>query len=102
MPFDFTASDTGSRLRLHLKDENNDPVDLSGATVTLLWRDGQSTLQSRAMTIIDVSTKGLTEYQFEEDELVSPIMTFVVRGTDTEGRTVTSSNKVSVTVRANI
>ena len=89
MAFKLAQGDTGSKLRATCKNDNDGTlIDLTGATVHLLWRDAAGALVTRAMTIVGLATAGVVEYQFAAAEIFPPRMSFRVRITDSGGKIV--------------
>ena len=87
MPFKLAQGDTGSKLRATCKNDNDGTViDLTGATVHLLWRDAAAALVTKQMTIVGAPASGVAEYQFAAAELFPPRMAFRVRITDAGGK----------------
>ena len=69
--YDFTTGDTGSVLRVTVRDKYTKailPLDTI-YTVNLLFKAAGGTLQSRAMTVLTGTDDGKAEYQFQSGEL---------------------------------
>lgn len=95
---DFVAGDTGSELQVTCKDNDTGlAIDLSGATVELLWDDSAGTLVTRTMTAVD-APNGIMKYKFVASELFDPHMHFRVRITDAGGSILTSLKDIEVRV----
>ena len=96
----FVAGDTGSKFEATCQDDQTGlPIDLTGSTVELLWKDAGDVLVVRAMTITD-GPGGVAEYQFVAAELVAPAMNFEVKIADSSGKIVRSLELMKETVRA--
>jgi hypothetical protein len=94
---DFVAGDTVSSLKVECTDDDGAIIDLTGCTANIRWKDEIGELQIRVMTV-DVAS-GTCSYQFGEDELFSPGMSFEVKVTDISNKTVSNVDLISVTVR---
>jgi hypothetical protein len=87
MPYKLAQGDTGSKIRATCKnDSDGSLIDLTGATVQLLWRDGAGALVTKTMTIVGAPTAGVAEYLFAAGEIFLPLMSFRVRITDAGGK----------------
>lgn len=95
---DFVAGDTASSLAVTCVDNSGAAVDLTGCTVTIRWKDEIGETQTKTMTVSD-ATAGICTYQFGEDELFSPGMSFEVEITDIGGKKLSNVDLISVTVR---
>lgn len=97
---DLVTGDTGSKLRATCSDSNG-VIDLTGATVELHWEGEDGSLVNRAMTIED-HVAGIVSYTFAAGEIFTPKMTFEIEITDSGGAIVTSTDKITLTVREQI
>ncbi len=98
----LVSDDTGSKLVINCTNLDDSPIDLTGRTVLLEWRDATQTLQSRAMTVTNPTDPngGEAEYTFLTNEVISPSMDFQVRITVTaSGLFVHNVELLSVPVR---
>lgn len=95
---DFVSNDTASVLRVTCVDANSDPINLTGSTVNLHWRDETGLSVDQTMTIEDAAN-GVCTYQFDTGELFAPGMAFEVEITDTNGKKLTNVDLIAVTVR---
>ena len=95
---DFVAGDTGSVRRITCRDDDGNAIDLTGATVTIRWKDTAGTLVERPMTVVSPAA-GVVEYKFGADELYSPRMALGYRITDATGTVITSRMLDVITVR---
>ena len=95
---DFVAGDTGSVRRITCRDDDGSVIDLTGATVTIRWKDAAGTLVERPMTVVSPAA-GVAEYQFAAGELYSPRMALGYRVTDATGNVITSRTLDVITVR---
>ena len=87
MIYKLAQGDTGAKIRVTCKNDSDDVViDLTGASVHLLWRDAANLLVTKTMTIVGAPTAGVVEYQFAATELFAPKMSFRVRVTDSGGK----------------
>jgi hypothetical protein len=101
---EFVSGDTGSKLRLTLK--NNDAtssiMDLTGATVLLRWRNKTDTATVEATMVgfngAAFDSTGRAEYTFTANQLYAPVMTFEVKIT-ISGAVVRSLTLLDVRVR---
>lgn len=84
----FVAGDTGSKLRVTcIDDATGLPIDLTGATVTLRWRNSAATnTLEKTMTKVAPETGGIAEYQFATGELYAKEMRFEVKIVDAGGK----------------
>ncbi len=97
--YDFVAGDTGSVLRITCRNADGAIIDLTGATVTLRWKDQAGILVERNMTIVGAATNGVAEYQFAAGELYAGRMRFGYRVTDATGNKISSRQLDEYTVR---
>lgn len=97
--YDFTEGDTGSKLQVTCRDNDEAIIDLTGATVTLHWKDANSILVERNFTVLDPATDGIAEYQFAASELYAPKMHCGYRVTDSNGKEISSRKLDTFTVR---
>ena len=95
---DFVAGDTASSLEVTCADDSGAAVDLTGCAVNMRWKDEVGVVQTKAMTVSDAAA-GICTYQFGEDELFSPGMSFEVEITDIGGKKLSNVDLISVTVR---
>ncbi|SEN71006.1 protein of unknown function [Nitrosospira multiformis] len=95
---DFVAGDTASVLKVTCVDKSETPIDLTGCTANIRWKDEVGEVQTKAMTVLDAAN-GECTYQFGEDELFSPGMSFEVEVTDISGKKLSNVDLISVTVR---
>lgn len=95
---DFVAKDTASTLRVTCVDDSGTAMDLSGCSANIRWKDDVGEVQTKAMTISD-ATAGECTYQFGEDELFAPGMSFETEITDSSGKKLSNVDLISVTVR---
>jgi len=87
MPYKLAQGDTGSKIRATCRnDSDGSLIDLTAATVHLLWRDAAGALVTKTMTIVGAPTAGVVEYQFLAAEIFPPLMAFRVRITDAGGK----------------
>lgn len=98
MRYDFVQNDTGSALRITCLDDAGAAIDITGAALTLLWRDIAGVSVERSMSIIDAAG-GVAEYQFAASELFARSMTFTVRIVDALGGVLHSREPIRLTVR---
>lgn len=97
--YQLVEGDTGSKLRVTCKDNDTGlPIDLTGATVNLQWKNNASALVTVAMTIID-AVNGIVEYQFLTGQIEPTKMSFQVRITDGSGKITKSLDLLSLNVR---
>lgn len=101
MKYDFTQGDTGGALRVTCVKGAGQVINLTGATVTLKWRDKARTLVERAMTISD-AVNGVVEYPFAINELYAPSMDVTVKIVDATGKVLHSREPIKLTVRQSI
>ncbi|HGG58951.1 MAG TPA: hypothetical protein ENK26_03420 [Gammaproteobacteria bacterium] len=96
--YDFREGDTGSTLQYTCRDQDGVIIDLTGASVDLIWVDKAGATQTRAMSIANPASSGVVSYQFAAAELVKGEMRFWVRVTDALGKIVhdTGLDPVSV------
>lgn len=87
-----------SALEVECADNSGAPIDLTGCTVNIRWKDEVGTVQTNAMTVSDAAA-GICTYQFGEDELFSPGMSFEVEITDSSSKKLSNADLISVTVR---
>lgn len=99
LAYDFTQDDTGSALRVLCRTQAGAVIDLTGATVQLLWRDAAGVLQTRAMMVESPATAGNASYRFVEGELEPREMHFSARITDSGGKVLSSTDLISASVR---
>ncbi len=95
---EFVAGDTGSVRRITCRNADGTPIDLTGASVTIRWRDSGGNVVERAMIIVS-AIDGVAEYQFAAGELYAPRMALGYRITDAAGNTITSRRIDGVIVR---
>jgi hypothetical protein len=87
VPYKLAQGDTGSKLRATCKNDGDGSViDLTGATVHLIWRTAAGALIEKQMTIVGAPTAGVAEYLFAAGEIFLPLMSFRVRITDAGGK----------------
>jgi len=98
MRYDFVQDDTGSSLRIECLDAANAPIDITGGTVTLKWRDKARQLITHDMSMID-AVNGIAEYQFAVGELFAPSMDITVRIVDSQGQVLHSRESIKLSVR---
>lgn len=97
--YDFTEGDTGSKLKVTCRDNDETIIDLTGATVILHWKDANNDLVERNFTILDPPTDGISEYQFAAGELYAPKMNCGYSVTDSSGKVISSRKLDTFTVR---
>ena len=96
---DFVSGDTGSKLRLTITDKDSGAaINLTGATVTLRWKNSSGTLVSRTMTVVTAAS-GICEYQFAAGELFAPKMRLEAEVVDSGGKIVTGLDLIELAVR---
>jgi hypothetical protein len=71
--YTFVTNDVGLLLRRRLKYPNGDPVDLSGATVMVRWKQKRVPYEQRTAVVVDAAD-GVVEYavqagDFKPDEV---------------------------------
>jgi hypothetical protein len=100
MATDLVAGDTGSVLRVTLKDnETGAPVPgLASSTVRMKYRARNGPLTTRQMNIQD-APNAIVTYQFVAGELIAGPLTCEFEVTDASGQTVTSLQEFDLTVR---
>jgi hypothetical protein len=101
MSYDLVTGDTGSKLRVTCKDNDTGlPINLTGATVNLQWKQQNSagTFVSMAMTIVD-AVNGIAEYQFLSTDIEPPSMNFQIKITDGSGKITKSLDLLALSVR---
>jgi len=83
--YDFTAGDTGSVLRVTMRDKYTKALlPLSGLyTANILFKMEGGALVSRAMTILSGANDGKAEYQFTTGELTAGTMEAQIEITET-------------------
>lgn len=99
LAYSFVQDDTASALRVLCRAADGSVIDLTGATVELLWRDSAGALQARTMTIESPATAGNANYQFAAGELEPPRMDWSLRITDAQGKELRSLELISESVR---
>lgn len=100
---DFVSNDTNSVLVIPCKDQNGDPITLTGYTVTLRWRyipNGPMT-ESASMTNANQTTyPGQCSYRWAAGELQAPNIYYDAVITDnSSGRFVTQLDEVTLSIR---
>lgn len=96
---DFVEGDTGSKFVHTCKDDDTDsPINLTGSTVLLRWKNAAGTIVEKTMTITDAAN-GVVEYQFLANELFSPQMTFEVKITNSSSNVLHSLELLRESVR---
>lgn len=95
---DFVAGDTASSLAVTCVDDTGAPIDLSGCTVNIRWKDEVGTVQTKAMTVSNAAA-GECTYQFGDNELFAPGMSFEAEITDGSNKKLSNVDLISVTVR---
>lgn len=101
MAYEFVQSDTGSKLQVTCKNDNdNSVIDLSNSTLELKWVDAAGALQTKTMTVTDAAN-GVAEYLFSGSELEAGKMSFEVEIT-TAGKVISNLDLIKVTVRAEL
>jgi hypothetical protein len=97
--YDLVQNDTGSKLVIAcVKRSDGQPVDLTGATVTLKFRSGPSAILTQAMTVTD-ATNGIAEYQFLTGELLADEFKAEVEVLDAGGKLLSSLSFIQHRVR---
>ena len=68
---DLVAGDGASKLRVTIRDSaTQQPVDLTGKTVTLRFVLNSGTVEQRSMTVLNqAASKGQAEYQFTTSDI---------------------------------
>lgn len=90
--YDFTAGDTGSVLRITVRDKYTKSVIPLNTiyTVNLLFKMEGGMLVSRAMTVLTGADDGKAEYQFSTGELTAGTMQAQIEVTE-----IASGKKIS-------
>jgi hypothetical protein len=100
MTYDFVSGDTGSKLKVTVKDAaSGAAVNLTGMTVRLKWYDPDGALVTKTMTNDPNPALGVSEYQFDAGELYAGTMKFEVEVTDAGGKIVSGLDLIQVSVR---
>lgn len=95
----LVAGDTGCLLRVSCtNDDDGSVIDLTGAAVTLKWKDSAGMVVSRTMTAVAPATQGIAEYLFAASELIAPAMRFEIQ-ISLSGRIVRSLDLIDLPVR---
>ncbi len=98
----FVKGDTDSALRVTCLDNvTSNPINLKNNEVSISWRDTKDNIQTRIMEIID-EVKGITQYQFQDNELEPPEMLFEVNVKYSNGKNVSCKQLIKVIVRDRI
>ena len=99
MPNEFVEADTGSKLEVTCKnDDDKSVIDLTGATVKIRWKNLAGSVQEKAMTVTNAAG-GVAEYEFAASELEEHRQAHEIEITDSGGKVITSLNPVTVTIR---
>lgn len=102
---DFVAGDQTLLRATFRNRQNKTLVDLTGATVRLIWRIDGGTKVTRVMTIVD-APGGVASYQFAGDEITSiaygSTMTAEAEVTDAGGRVLTQVKVMEFKIRAKV
>lgn len=106
MAIDLVAGDTGTMLRISLRNRGTtEPINLTGATVRLKYRIDAGVLITQVMTIADAAT-GVATYQFGSGELTAAAQGSSLRGevevTDAGGKVLTQLKPMTFTIRAKV
>lgn len=98
--YDFVSNDTGSVLQVTCRRKSdNTVINLTGATVTVRWKDATRVVTERTMTLTAPLT-GIATYQFAAGELFGPEMSFEVEILDTLSKRVTMLDPIVAKVRS--
>jgi hypothetical protein len=96
---EFVSGDTGSALVMTCLDNvTNLPLNLTGASVSIKWKNSVNVLVTRAGTIVNPLT-GVVRYQFASGELFSPSMSIEVEVTDGGGNVISNLDLIKIAVR---
>lgn len=95
--YELVANDTASKLKVTCVDQDSVVINLTGATVELLWRSNAGVLVTRSMTVVD-ALNGIAEYQFADGELFAPQMAFRVKITDVSSKVLRNPCPIEVPV----
>lgn len=90
--YDFTAGDTGSVLRITVRDKYTKGIIALNTvyTVNLLFKMAGGTLLTRSMTVLTGTNDGKAEYQFQSGELTVGTMEAQIEITE-----IASGKKIS-------
>lgn len=102
----LVAGDTGTVLRVTVRNQQSKGrLDLTGATVRLIWRIDGGAKQTRVMTLVDAPS-GVASYQFATGELTAiaygSTLTAEVEVTDAGGAILTQLQLLDFKVRAKL
>lgn len=97
MPYDVVAGDTGTILRVTIKDTAGAAVDLTGASAVFRWA-GIAGLVEVAAVITD-AVNGVVSHKFMAGEITAPDMSIEVEVTDSGGFKLTGLDLIKLTVR---
>lgn len=99
--YDYVAGDTATKHGpVTCKDKDGAVIDLTGATVRLLYRINAGALQTKNMTVLTPATNGKAEYLFLAGELIAGEMEGSVQITDASSKVVTETCTFFRTIRA--
>ena len=98
---DLVTGDTGSKLVINCKDGSGVAINLTGASVRLIWEGADGVIKSKTMTI-DNAVNGVVSYTFLAGEIFATKMVLEIEITDSGGKIVTCTDKIELTVREQI
>lgn len=100
---DYVEGDTGTvHGPVTCLDKNGNIIDLTGATVNLLYRIEGGSLVTRLMTVNSPATAGIVQYQFITGELTEGEMIGEIQITDVSGFVTTEVCKFKRNIRAKV
>jgi len=97
MQYDLVAGDN-TLLEIRCVDSSGNVIDLTGATVQLIWDDVNGNDVVADATVTDAAA-GIVQYRFTNGQIYAPSMQIEVKITDGVGNVLRSTQTIDLTVR---
>jgi hypothetical protein len=101
--YDFVEGDTNSVIRVTITNKQTKTViDLTSATIRLVFSIDSGPVKSPIMTIVSPSTNGIVEYQFVTGDLTPGTMTAAIEITFSDTTILSQLDSFKFNVRAKL
>jgi len=97
MQYDLVAGDN-TLLEIPCVDPSGNAIDLTGATVQLIWDDANGNDVTVNATVTNAAG-GIVQYRFASGQIFAPSMQIEVKITDGAGNVIRSTQTIDLTVR---